>query len=135
MSDTYEIAGIEFRRRTKVSLTEVELVSLDRSRRALVRRDVEWPVPDTIPDFASAYVDTGGTDIWGPGPYLKVPNRPLASDDDWVSTNRLFCPWGYPPDQLLVEKDGRCVALTDVALEHQAPDRWTWVLELTTAAA
>ncbi len=35
----------------------------------------------TTPDFARAYTDAGGTDLWGPGPYLKVPSR-VAGDND-----------------------------------------------------
>jgi hypothetical protein len=47
-------------------------------------------------------VDPGGTWLWGPGPYLKVPFRHV--DDPWEENpeedtrDRVFCPYGYPED-------------------------------------
>src|SRR4051812_4541566 len=92
------IGGVRFDRRSLVKLSEDERAALAATGRAALRRPVEWPLPERTPDFARAYPDSGGTDIWGPGPYLKVPSR--AAGEDWEPVNRVFCPWGYPPDRL-----------------------------------
>src|SRR5262245_37982517 len=70
----YVIGGVRFYRRSLVKLSADERAALAAAGRAVLRRPVEWPLPDHTPDFARAYTDAGGTDIWGPGPYLKVPS-------------------------------------------------------------
>jgi hypothetical protein len=94
----------------------------------VLRRPVEWPLPDHTPDFARAYTDPGGTDIWGPGPYLKVPSR--VADDTWEPVNRVFCPWGYPPDRVRVARSSMYLQLAAVELARVGPAAWEWVLHL-----
>jgi hypothetical protein len=135
MSDeTYMIAGVEFRWLRSIDVSADEQTLLDQQGRAILRRRVEWPVPDRIPDFATAYIDgdpTSRNPLFGAGPYLKVPNRATSDDDDWVATNRVFCPWGYSPDQLQVRGSDYSVRLRDVVIERSGTDTWHWVLEVT----
>src|SRR4051812_8570374 len=97
------IAGTRVRRRSVIKLTAAQRDALSVDRAITIDEQVVWPIASTVPLFDEAYVDPGGTPIWGPGPYLKVPNRFLnAKDGDWIPTNRLFCPYGYPPARLRV---------------------------------
>lgn len=123
----YMIGGIRFYRRSLVKLSADERAALATTGRAILRRPVEWPLPDQIPDFARAYADPGGTDLWGPGPYLKVPSR-IAGDDSWEPVNRVFCPWGYPPDRIRVTHSAVYLQLTAVELVRVGPASWEWVL-------
>ena len=86
-------------------------------------------MPNYTPDFARAYTDLGGTDIWGPGPYLKVPSR-IAGDDDWEPVNRVFCPWGYPPDRVRVARSAVYLRLEAVGLVRVGPSAWEWSLSV-----
>lgn len=123
------IGGVRFYRRSLVKLSVDERAALANTGRAVLRRPVDWPLPGRTPDFAGAYTDPGGTDIWGPGPYLKVPNR-IHGDDDWEPINRVFCPWGYPPDRVRVARSATYLQLAVVELGRVGPAAWEWVLTL-----
>jgi hypothetical protein len=73
-----------------------------------------------------AYVDPGGTDIWGAGPYLKVPN--VGPDDGGEVVNRVFCPWGYPPDPLRAFRRNIHMRLERVEVVRVADAAWEWRL-------
>ncbi len=129
MARWYMIAGIRLHRRSVIKLSADERAALAATGRAAVRRPVEWPLPDHTPDFARAYADPGGTDIWGPGPYLKVPSR-IAGDDTSEPVNRVFCPWGYPPDRVRVTRSSVYLQLAAVAVARVGPAAWEWVLSV-----
>ena len=90
-----------------------------------VARPVVWPVLDCTPHFENAYVDPGDG-LFGPGPYLKVPNG--ADDADFLSVNRVFCPWGYPPRRLHIGRRTRG-GLHVVEVVREGND-WMWLLTL-----
>ena len=70
----------------------------------------------------------GGADF-GPGPYLKVPNREPGDDDpDFEVVNRVFCPWGYPPDPVRAFRRNLRMRLERVDLVQVAPAAWEWRL-------
>src|SRR5689334_12148259 len=96
MGTSFTIAGTTFRRRSIVKLSPDERSALARAGAVVLARPIEWPLPTRTAFMDRAYVDPGGTDVWGPGPYLKVPN--VGPRDDGEVVNRVFCPWGYPPD-------------------------------------
>jgi hypothetical protein len=123
----YRIGGVRFYRRSLVEPSVEERAALAISGRALLRRPLEWPLPNRVPDFSHAHTDPGGTDIWGPGPYLKVPNQPIG--EDWEPIDRVFCPWGYPPDRLRVSHSQ--VYLQLAAVEPARIDQATWEWRLT----
>lgn len=127
MGATYTIGGVTFRRRSILALAVGERAGLLANGEVTIRRPVEWPLPGSVPDFAAAYIDPGGTDVWGAGPYLKVPNTPPGSD---ALVNRVFCPWGYPPQRLRVARRRAYVELTAVRLRRAEPRRWEWLLAL-----
>ena len=126
MARWYMIGGVRFCRRGLVQLSAEERAALAASGRAVLHRLVEWPLPDRAPDFSRAYIDPGGTDIWGPGPYLKVPNR--SAGEDWEPINRVFCPWGYPPDRLRASRSRVYLRIVAVELVRVAPAAWEWLL-------
>ncbi len=126
MAHSYVIGGARLYRRSLVRLSAAERESLAADGLVVLRRPVEWPLPDAVPDFTRAFTDTGGTPIWGPGPYLKVPNRPAG--EKYEPVNRVFCPWGYPPDRLRVAHSGVYLRLAAVALDRTAPAAWDWLL-------
>jgi hypothetical protein len=131
------IGGVRFYRRSLVKLSAVERATLASTARAALHRPVEWPLIGPPPDFARAYTDPGGTDLWGPGPYLKVPSR-IAGDEGWEPVNRLFCPWGYPPDRVRVAHSSVYLQLDVVELARLGPAAWEWLLSVvpwTPAAA
>jgi hypothetical protein len=127
MARWYTIHGVRFHRRSLVKLSPSERAALRESARADLVRSVEWPLANHTPDFARAYTDPGGTDIWGPGPYLKVPSR-IAGDDDWEPVNRVFCPWGYPPDRIRVARSSVYLQLAEIGLIRSGTAAWRWVL-------
>jgi hypothetical protein len=121
------IGGVRFYRRSLVKLSAVERSALATTGWVALRRPVEWPLPDQTPDFARAYTDPGGS-LWGPGPYLKVPSR--IAGDDWEPVNRVFCPWGYPPDRVRVARSAVYLRLAAVELARVGPAAWEWVLHV-----
>lgn len=127
MAAWYMIGGVRFHRRCLVKLSADERAALARTGQVPLHRVVEWPLPDHTPDFSRAYTDSGGTDIWGPGPYLKVPSR-IAGDESWEPVNRVFCPWGYPPDRVRVARSSQYLQLAKVELARVSLAVWKWVL-------
>jgi|GEM_PF-5895019 len=123
MTSWYTIGGIRFSRLSTMKLSAAERAEIARAGRTNLRRPVVWPLPDRTPDFARAYPDRGGTDIWGPGPYLKVPNV-FIGDPDGKGVDRVFCPWGYPPDRVRVMWSGMYLQFAGVKLDHVRPDAW-----------
>lgn len=128
MAKWFMIGGVRFYRRSLVKLSGEERAALAASGRAVLHRPVEWPLPDRMPDFSRAYTDPGGTEIWGPGPYLKVPNQ--AVGEDWEPIYRVFCPWGYPPDRLRVARSQVYLRLVAVELARVDPSAWEWLLSV-----
>lgn len=127
MAAAFVIDGVRIYRRCLVKLSPSERATLATAGRVVLRRPVEWPLPGKLYDFGRAYADAGGS-LWGPGPYLKVPNR--RPGDDWEAITRLFCPWGYPPDRLRVARSRVYLRLTAVELEQRSPGRWDWLLHV-----
>ena len=125
MARSYTIAGIRFFRRSLIKLSQAERQQLSRDT-IVVARPVEWPLASSLPDFEAAYVDPGGTDIWGPGPYLKVPNRVA----DCEAVNRVFSPWGYPPDRIRLARSSTYLQIMRIELVRDAPASWFWRLTL-----
>lgn len=127
----YVTGGVEIAVVDIIDLRETELAEFRASGVTRFARPIEWPVPNVTPDFRAAYIDRGGTPIWGPGPYLKVPN--VTSDGDAL-VNRVFCPWGYPPERLRIRGLEGSATISIVELECDAPGSWNWVVTLTAAA-
>ena len=100
----------------------------------VVARPVEWPCPERLAFMDRAYHDPGGADF-GPGPYLKVPNRYPGDDDpDHELVNRVFCPWGYQPDPVRAFRRKLRMQLERVDLVQVAPAAWEWRLTVKRAA-
>ena len=127
MTRGYLIGGVKFNRRSNIQLSRDERTTLDQKGRLVLRRTVEWPLRGRTPKFEKAYVDAGGTPIWGPGPYLKVPNQSCSEEDDEL-INRVFCPWGYPPDRLRLARSSKRVELVNVGLIRDGARTWMWML-------
>jgi hypothetical protein len=127
MAAAFLIAGQRIYRRSLVKLSPIERAALLASGRVNLRRPVEWPLSEKLFDFSRAYPDVGGA-LWGPGPYLKVPN--WKPDDDWEAVNRLFCPWGYPPSRLRVAWSSVYLQLQAVNLHQIDTSTWEWVLSV-----
>lgn len=123
------IGGVRFYPDGLVKVSMTERVTFADTGLAELHRPVEWPLRDRTPDFSRAYTDPGGTDIWGPGPYLKVPSR-ITDNDDWEPVNRVFCPWGYPPDRVRIAWSSVYLQLTAVGLVRVGPAAWEWVLSV-----
>jgi hypothetical protein len=125
MAAAYYIDGVKFYRRSLVRLSAAERQALATAGQVILRRPVDWPLPYAVPDFTRTYPDPG-YGLWGPGPYLKVPN-PRAGED-YEPINRVFCPWGYPPVRLRVAHSRVYLRLADVTLVRTAPAAWDWLL-------
>ena len=128
MARAYLIGGVKIYRQSLVKLTRDEKRELEDHGKVVVHRPVEWPLPDRIADYSRATIDPGGTDIWGPGPYLKVPNRGGGPDDEAV--NRVFCPWGCPSDRLRITRSQTYLRLAAIDLVQSGPAAWEWQLTL-----
>ena len=124
---SWHVTGSQrIRRRSIIKLSPAERAALEHAGCVVLARPVEWPIPDRLAFMDRAYADTGGADF-GPGPYLKVPNREAgedAPDDEVVS--RVFCPWGYPPDPLRAFRRNLRMRLERVDLVQVAPAAWEW---------
>lgn len=127
MGTHYLIAGKKFHRKNTIKLSSQERNSLN-SGTVLILKKVEWPLIDSTPLMEHAYVDPGCTEIWGKGSYLKIPNVP--HDTDKTLVNRIFCPWGYPPDKLRVAWHKTYVEIEKVTLV-QSYAVWYWQLTLS----
>lgn len=57
------------------------------------------------PIWKDAYVDRGGTDVFGPGPYLKLPCTGDEGDMDDITVHRVRPPGGYANQTVKVEQD------------------------------
>jgi hypothetical protein len=132
MARHYTIGGLKLYRRSIIKLTVGERQSLATLRQVTVRRAVEWPLVDRTPRFERAFVDPGGTDLWGPGPYLKVPTS--GGDDQYEAVNRVLCPWGYPPDRVRISRSPRYLDLVGVGLVRDPDGGWSWIMDLKPAA-
>ena len=126
MSAHYIIGGRTLCVRTTIKLAAAERAALSDGGLVTLVRRVEWPLPEATPPLDRAYVDCGGTDVWGPGPYLKVPNTPWASIEEVV--NRVFCPRGYPPRRLRVDRSSRRVWVERIELFRTMAEHWHWGL-------
>jgi hypothetical protein len=120
------IFGQSFRRRSIIKLSGDERAALECAGTVVLARPIEWPLPKRTPFMDRAYVDEGGTDIWGPGPYLKVPNVGLVGEDELV--DRVFCPWGYPPLPLRAFRRKIHMRLERVEIVRVADSAWEWRL-------
>jgi len=105
-----------------IKLTGVGKFAVKNGKQVVVRVPVEWPFEYRKPYFAEAYIDKGGTPIWGFGPYLKVPNQDSRDGEKFV--DRVFCPWGYPPRKLRVQRAPLSVDLISVGLERSESGVW-----------
>lgn len=93
-------------------------------------------------DWNRAHVDPGGTEIFGPGPYLKVATA--HPEDGWCKNpehdvwNRIHCPYGYPEEGARLWVRERCRATEldngDDGVEYEA-DNGFKVIENTKPAA
>jgi hypothetical protein len=119
------------RQLSMIKLTPAERALLDADGQAVVHRPVEWVISCRVPRFEAARVDRGGTAVWGPGPYLKVPDRDPRDGEDYV--DRVFCPWGYPPRSIRVSHRKIRLTLLAVELTHSGPAEWEWLLTVKTA--
>ena len=80
------------------------IIAILEGRKTQTRRVVAWPYKPTVPKWGKAWIDPGGTDIFGPGPYLKVPcDDPREHSDDGV-IRRVFSPYGEANDRLWVRE-------------------------------
>jgi hypothetical protein len=131
MSSSFVIAGRPFKRRSVIKLSADERAAVERTGTVVLARPVEWPLPERTPLMERAYLDRGGTDVWGAGPYLKVPN--VGPGDEGEVVNRVFCPWGYPPDPLRAFRRNIRMRLERVELVRVAEAAWEW--RLTASAA
>ena len=126
MGTSFVIAGKSFRRRSMIKLSADERAALEHKGNVVLARPIEWPLPDRIPFMDRAYVDPGGTDVWGVGPYLKVPN--VGREDEGEVVNRVFCPWGYPPDPLRALRRKIHMRLESVEIVRVVDAGWEWRL-------
>jgi len=128
MASQYYIGGVRFYCQSIIKLSISEKAQIATDSEAILRRPVKWHLPDRIPDFGRAYVDPGGTDIWGEGPYLKVPNR--FPEGKFEGVNRVFCPYGYPPDRIRIARAKSYLQITAIALEESGDSACDWLLRV-----
>jgi hypothetical protein len=122
------MAGRNSQHRRTITLTGVEREALEHDGQVVVRRPVEWPHAHRTPFFAEAYVDPGGTELWGPGPYLKVPDQDARDGEKYV--DRVFCPWGYPTWRLRLMRSKLSLTVASLGLAKSGVGDWEWVISL-----
>jgi hypothetical protein len=133
MAASFTIGGQRFYRRSLIRLNGAARATLRTEGAVTVPFPVEYPLEEFAPHFEDAYVDEGGTDFWGPGPYLKVPgDLREPTDDSSRAVHRIFCPWGSPPDRLRIAHRAQYVWLERVDLA-QVDGTWTWLLTVAVA--
>jgi excisionase family DNA binding protein len=65
-------------------------------------------------DVGEVYVDPGGTDVFGPGPYIKAYPR----DHRQPMHPRIRCPYGYPGDRFYVKERWDYVGAAEYVYER-----------------
>jgi len=80
-----------------IIMTAESVQALEAGRKTQTSRLVRLP-----PDAAEVVVDPGGSDVFGPGPYLKVYRREPC--DGPAMYPRIYSPFGYPGDRLWVKE-------------------------------
>ena len=135
MARHYIIGGERVRRRLIIKLTSVQRAAIGAGQRIVVEESVVWPISIGEPLFNEAVVDGDPSpgSLWGTGPYLKVPNRRRNREGEWTAVNRVFCPWGYPPDRIRLAHRSDYVALEKVYLAQRGAAAWVWILTLIPA--
>jgi hypothetical protein len=113
-------------RLSTIKLTAAERATATAGGKLTVRRAVEWPLTHRTPLLDQAYVDAGCTSIWGPGPYLKVPDPDPRDGERYI--DRISCPWGYPPQRVRVMRSRLVLTIAEVSLAHSATESWEWVI-------
>lgn len=73
------------------------IIALLDGAKTQTRRIVKLPA-----NAGKVHVDPGGTDVFGPGPYLKVEVRRPGNGPSMHP--RIYCPYGYPGDRLWVRE-------------------------------
>ena len=111
-----------------IKLTAEERAAVRADGKITVHRPVEWSLAQRIPFFEQAYIDRGGTDAWGPGPYLKVPCQDPRDGERYI--DRVFCPWNYPPQRVRVMRSRVFLRIANVSLTQRDTDAWEWMLTL-----
>ena len=130
MAVKFRTGKIIYYRKSVIKLRAEQRKLLETQKMIVLQFPVEWLDATRIPVFAEAYEDPGGTDIWGAGPYLKVPNIGKENGGDGRLINRLFCPFGYPPDRLRISRHSIYVQISRVELKRVSPELWVWLLTL-----
>ena len=125
MSSYYLIDGNRVPIKTSINCSAEERNSLVENSRVELSRRVQWPLEYGNPNFSKAYEDPGETEIWGAGPYLKVPF------DDGAQC-RVFCPWGYPPRRIRINRHKTQMQMNKVELVREN-DHWLWILHFQNA--
>ncbi len=111
-----------------IKLTSAERATLKRDGQITAHRPIDWPHAPHVPFFAEAYKDPGHTDLWGPGPYLKVPNQDPRDGETYI--HRVFCPWGYPPRRVRLMRTTISLNITSIELTKSDSNHWQWLLTL-----
>lgn len=104
-------------RETHIMMRDHNIRAIDAGLKTQTRRVVVYPgkalgsggkaCGEMLVDWSRAWVDPGGTALFGPGPYLKVPTA--HPHDGWAkkpeddAVHRIHCPYGYPGDRLWVK--------------------------------
>lgn len=86
-----------------LDLTTEEVLAVLDGRKTRHRVAVHLPPEATahgrrsLPDHPRTHVDPGGTDLFGPGPYLKLAYTGGDLGDE-ILTSRVRCPFRYPEE-------------------------------------
>jgi hypothetical protein len=100
-----------------IVMTAESIDALEAGRKTQTRRAVKMP-----PGAGRVVVDPGGTDVYGPGPYLKVYCQDPGPDEATMHP-RIYSPFGYPGDYLWV-KEKWCLASVEAAADELRSDEW-----------